>query len=232
MKPFKNRLQAGQLLAAQLDVYAHRPDVVVLGLPRGGVPVAHAVAEALEVPLDIMLVRKLGVPGHEEYAMGAIACNGQRVLNSDAVDMLHISEQVIDAVARREWQEIQRREKCYRGERAALPLQGCTVILIDDGLATGSTMLAAVQAVRSDHPASVIVAVPVAASETCEKLRTEVDELICLYTPEDFRAVGIWYDDFTQTTDDEVIDLLQQAHPMQHASAQPAGGKQKENRPG
>lgn len=230
MKRFKNRLHAGQLLAAQLDAYTHRPDVVVLGLPRGGVPVAHAVAEALGVPLDIMLVRKLGVPGYEEYAMGAIAGNGQRVINPDAVSMLHISEQVIDAVARREWREIQRREKLYRGERAALPLQGRTVILIDDGLATGSTMQAAVQAVRSAHPARVIIAVPVAASETCEKLRAEVDELICLYTPENFRAVGVWYDDFAQTTDDEVIDLLQQAPPPEHVGGQIAG-EQKENRP-
>lgn len=223
MKRFKNRLHAGKLLAARLGAYAQRPDVVILGLPRGGVPVAYAVAEALDVPLDIMLVRKLGVPGYEEYAMGAIASNGQRVINPDAVRMLHISDQVIDAVARREWQEIQRREKLYRGDRAALPLQDRTVILIDDGLATGSSMLAAVQAVRGEHPARIIIAIPVAAFETCEKLRAEVDDLICLHIPEDFRAVGSWYDDFTQTTDDEVIDLLQRANQPRDSTGQAAG---------
>jgi predicted phosphoribosyltransferase len=191
-------------------------------LPRGGVPVAYAVAEELEVPLDIMLVRKLGVPGYEEYAMGAITSNGQRVINPDALRMLPISDQVIDAVAHREWQEIQRREKLYRGDRAALPLQGRTVILIDDGLATGSTMLAAVQAVRGEHPARIIVAVPVAAFETCEKLRAEVDDLICLHVPEDFRAVGSWYDDFAQTTDDEVIDLLQRVNQPRGSTGQAA----------
>lgn len=228
MKRFKNRLHAGKLLAKQLDIYAHRSDVVVLGLPRGGVPVAYAVAEALRVPFDIILVRKLGVPGHEEFAMGAIASNGQRVINPDALRMLPIPDEVIEAVAQREWREIERREKLYRGERAALPLQNRTVLLIDDGLATGSTMLAAVQAVRGAHPARVVVAVPVAASDTCEKLRAEVDDMVCLLTPENFRAVGSWYDDFTQTTDDEVIDLLQRANQPQHDASQ-ASDEQKGN---
>jgi len=205
---FVNRREAGEELATKLTAYANRPDVLVLALPRGGVPVGFAVARALHVPLDVFLVRKLGVPGHEELAMGAVASGGVRVLNSDVVELLQIPASLIDTIAGRELQEIERRERHYRVRRPAVEVQGLTLILVDDGLATGATMRAAVTALRQRRPARVIVAVPTAASETCAELRTEVDEIVCARTPEPFYAVGLWYDDFTQVSDEEVRDLL------------------------
>ena len=205
---YRDRREAGQLLATQLKAYANRPDVLVLALPRGGVPVAYEVARTLHVPLDVFLVRKLGVPGREELAMGAIATGSIRVLNRDAIDMLRIPEQVIDAVTAKEQQELQRREHLYRDDLPLPDFQGRTVILIDDGLATGSTMRAAIAALHQQHPAHIVVAVPVAASVTCDELRHEVDEVICLWTPEPFFGVGLWYQDFSQTSDEEVHHLL------------------------
>ena len=205
---FVNRREAGEELATNLTAYANRPDVLVLALPRGGVPVGFAVALALHVPLDVFLVRKLGVPGHEELAMGAVASGGVRVLNSDVVELLQIPASIIDTIAGRELQEIERRERLYRARRPAVEVQGRTLILVDDGLATGATMRAAVTALRQRRPARVVVAVPTAAPETCADLRTEVDEVVCACTPEPFYAVGLWYDDFTQVSDEEVRDLL------------------------
>ena len=225
---FVNRREAGEELATKLAAYANRPDVLVLALPRGGVPVGFAVARALNVPLDVFLVRKLGVPGHEELAMGAVASGGVRVLNPDVVEMLRIPAAIIDTVASRELQEIERRERRYRARRPAVEVQGRTLILVDDGLATGATMRAAVTALRQRRPARVIVAVPTAAPETCADLRTEVDEVVCARTPEPFYAVGLWYDDFTQVSDDEVRDLLAAAARGQDMAAlvhtQPAAG--------
>jgi len=208
---FRDRTEAGKYLATKLLSYKDRPDVLVLALPRGGVPVAFEVAQALRVPLDIFLVRKLGVPGHEELAMGAISTGGVRVLNEDIVDYLRIPEQVIDAVAAEELKELERRELAYRGNRAEPDVKGKTVILIDDGLATGSTIRAAAQALRQQQPARIVVAVPVSAPETCDEYRIGVDEIICAVTPEPFLGVGTWYLDFPQTTDDEVRDLLERA---------------------
>ncbi|MGZ8238636.1 MAG: phosphoribosyltransferase [Methylobacter sp.] len=208
---FRNRRQAGQLLADKLMAYANRTDVLILALPRGGVPVAFEVAQALNAPLDIFVVRKLGLPGHEELAMGALASGNVRVLNDDVVNRMHISEKVINAVAAQEQRELERRERLYRNDRPPFSVQGRTVILIDDGLATGSTMRAAVSALRRQNPAALVVAVPVAAPETCEEFKREVDEIICAYTPEPFYAVGLWYEDFSQTGDDEVRDLLARA---------------------
>jgi predicted phosphoribosyltransferase len=207
-RAFADRQEAGRALAARLRQYAGRPDVVVLALPRGGVPVAFPVAEALDAPLDLFLVRKLGTPGHRELAMGAIASGGIRVLNDDVVRWYGIPPAAIDAVAREEEQELLRREATYREGREAAPLEGKIVILIDDGLATGSTMMAAVKAVRHGHPAKVIVAVPVGAHDTCEGLATIADEVVCVRMPEPFSAVGQWYLDFNQTTDEEVRQLL------------------------
>src|SRR5262245_39744264 len=200
---FHDRTEAGRLLAAKLAAYANRPDVLVLALPRGGVPVAFEVARALHAPLDVFLVRKVGVPGHEELAMGAIASGGVRVLNADVVRMLRISDEVFDAVAAEEWRELQRRERLYRGDRPAPDVHGRIVILVDDGLATGSTMRVAVAALRQQQPARIVVAVPVGAPETCAEFQAEADEAVCARTPEPFRAVGLWYDDFSQTTDAE-----------------------------
>jgi putative phosphoribosyl transferase len=208
---YRNRTEAGRLLAQKLTSYANRTDVVVLGLPRGGVPVAFEVAQALNAPLDIFLVRKLGVPGHEELAMGAIASGGVRVLNQDVVSNLYIPAEVIDAVAADEQWELERREKLYRGDRPPLDVRGRVAILIDDGLATGSTMRAAARALRSQNPSAIVVAVPVAAEETCNEFMSEVDEVICAYTPEPFFAVGLWYEDFSQTSDGEVRELLARA---------------------
>src|SRR5213075_2257836 len=208
---YRDRIDAGKQLAARLADYADRDEVLVLALPRGGVPVAYEVAKALRAPLDIFLVRKLGVPGHEELAMGAIATGGVRVLNDDVVDYLRIPGAVIDAVAADELRELERRERAYRGDRPEPDVRGKTVILVDDGLATGSTMRAAAAALRQQDPAKIVVAVPVAAEATCEEFREEVDEVICAITPEPFYAVGIWYEDFSQTTDEEVRDLLARA---------------------
>ncbi len=206
--PFRNRREAGRLLAARLDAYANRPDVLVLALPRGGVPVAYEVARALRVLLDIFLVRKLGIPGYEELAMGAIATGGVRVLNDQLVRALHISDQMIEAVAAREQKELVRREHIYRGDRPPRELRGRTVILVDDGLATGATIYAAIKALREQQAARIVVAVPIASPESCEEMRKEVDDIICAITPAPFHAVGLWYEDFSQTTDEEVRDLL------------------------
>jgi len=207
-RPFRDRREAGRFLATKLAAYTHRPDVLVLALPRGGVPVAYEVARALDVPLDVFLVRKLGIPGHEELAMGAVATGGVRVLNDQVVGSLRIPDYVIAAVAAKEQQELARRERLYRSNRPPPDVRGRTVILVDDGLATGATMLAAIKALRQQQPARIVVAVPTASPETCEELKAEVDEIICAVTPEPFYAVGLWYDDFSQTTDDEVRDLL------------------------
>lgn len=208
---FPNRTEAGRWLAERLQAYAHRPDVVVLALPRGGVPVGFELARALGVPLDVFLVRKLGLPGQEELAMGAIASGGVRVLNDDVVRALAVPSSVIDGVARREEQELRRREEAYRGSRPPPEVRGRVAILVDDGLATGSTMRAAVAAVRQMQPARVVVAVPVAAASTRDEIGAEVDEIVCATPPEPFLAVGRWYEDFSQTTDDEVRDLLERA---------------------
>ena len=204
---FQDRTHAGRLLAGKLERYRDNPDVIVLALPRGGVPVAFEVAKALNAPLDVFIVRKLGVPGHEEYAMGAIASGGVRVMNPDVAGM-QLPESAVEAVAAREQKELERREHLYRGDRPPLELAGRIVILVDDGLATSSTMRAAAIAVKLQKPARSVVAVPVAAPETCEQFRAEVDEVVCAITPEPFRAVGLWYQDFTQTTDEEVHALL------------------------
>jgi putative phosphoribosyl transferase len=188
--------------------YADRSDVLVLGLPRGGVPVAYEVAKALHAPLDICLVRKLGVPAHKELAMGAIASGGVRVLNYEVVSWLRISGKTIDEVAARELKELQRRDRAYRGDRPQPEIHDHTVILVDDGIATGATIRAAIAVIKSQHPARLIVATPVAPPSTCEELKAEVDEVVCLMTPELFYAIGLWYEDFSQTTDDEVRDLL------------------------
>jgi predicted phosphoribosyltransferase len=208
---FHDRTEAGRLLATKLMAFADRPDVLVLALPRGGVPVGFEVARALHAPLDVFLVRKLGVPGREELAMGALASGGVRVLNEDVVRALEIPEEVIDAASAEEQWELDRRERSYRGNRSAPPVRGRIVILVDDGLATGSTMRAAVAALRRLQPARIVVAVPVASAETCAELRAEVDDLVCFWTPELFHAVGLWYEDFTQTTDEEVRDYLERA---------------------
>jgi putative phosphoribosyl transferase len=215
---FRNRTEAGRLLARKLKKYVHRPDVLVLALPRGGVPVGFEVARALHVPLDVFLVRKLGVPGHEELAMGALATGGVRVLNEEVVRGLQLSDETIDAVAAVEQQELERRERDYRGHRSLPVLRGRTIILVDDGLATGSTMRAAVAALRRQQPARIVVAVPVGAPETCAELDSEADEALCARTPEPFYAVGRWYSDFSQTTDSEVRDLLERAA-MEHTAA-------------
>jgi predicted phosphoribosyltransferase len=198
------------MLGEALARYRDDPDVVVLALPRGGVPVAYEVARALHAPLDVFIVRKLGMPGHEEFAIGAIATGGVMVINPDLAGV-ELPRHVVDSVAARERSELERREHLYRGEREPLLLAGRIVILVDDGLATGSTMLAAATAVKQQQPKKVIVAVPVAAAQTCNALRAVVDEVVCGYTPEPFHAVGLWYDNFTQTTDAEVRALLDAA---------------------
>lgn len=205
---FRDRVEAGRALARRLQSYAGRADVLVLALPRGGVPVAYQVAEALDAPLDVFLVRKLGVPGHKELAMGALASGGVRLLNESVVHQLGISPAVIDAVAENEQRELERRERLYRGDRPAPDVRGRTVILVDDGLATGSSMRAAAAALRRQHPARIVVAVPIAAESTCAEFRHEVDEVVCAATPEPFYSVGQWYVDFEQTTDEEVGELL------------------------
>ena len=209
--PLKNRRTAGQALAKELQAYRDRDDVIVLALPRGGVPVAAEVAAALGAELDLMLVRKLGTPGQKELAMGAIASGGSRVMNEDVVRGLNISEDAISQVEEQERKELQRREQAYRGERPWPVLANRCVILVDDGLATGATMRAAVAAVRQDKPARLIVAVPVAPADTVDMLRQQVDEIVCLAEPMNFMAIGIWYADFSQVSDDEVRQILAQA---------------------
>lgn len=207
-QPFADRRAGGSELATKLSHLAHRDDVVVLALPRGGVPVGFEVAAALDAPLDIFLVRKLGMPGHAEYAMGAIASGGIRVLDEGVVRRYGISDRAIEAVAREEQRELERREREYRRGQRMVDLRNKTVILVDDGLATGSTMRAAVQAVRQHRPAHIIVAVPVGAPSTCAEFADVTDETICARTPEPFSAVGLWYRDFSQTADHEVHELL------------------------
>ncbi|MDZ8107197.1 MAG: phosphoribosyltransferase [Nostoc sp. DedQUE12a] len=208
---FKDRRFAGQLLAKELAAYANRSDVVVLGLPRGGVPVAFEVAKALNAYLDILVVRKLGVPDQEELAMGAIAPGGVRILNKHIINVVNISDEVIARVAVQEERELERREQLYRGNRPLRDLRGRTVILVDDGLATGATMWAATVAVRKQQPAAIVIAVPVAAPETCEQLEPEVDQIACVSKPSPFYSVGLWYENFPQTTDQEVRELLTKA---------------------
>ena len=209
---FRDRREAGRELAHRLSgAYGDRPDVVVLALPRGGVPVGYEIAQALRVPLDVMIVRKLGVPSHEELAMGAIASGNIRVLNEEVVRQLNISDAVIEQVSRQEHEELLRRERAYRGGRPSVPVEGRTVMWVDDGLATGSTLRAAIATVRQRHPAKIVVAVPTAAPETCQELRAEADDVHCLTTPTPFFGVGQWYVDFSQTSDQEVRDLLDRA---------------------
>jgi putative phosphoribosyl transferase len=205
---YKDRTDAGRQLAERLEAYRDRKDVLVLGLPRGGVPVAYEVAKALNVPLDVYLVRKLGAPGQEELAMGAIATGGVMLLNHDVIRELGITDEMTRAISMREWQELARREGLYRGARPLPEVVGKTVILVDDGLATGFTMRAAIAALKKQGPAHIVVAVPVAAAQTVEELATEVDEVVCLYTPNLFYAVGLWYGDFRPVTDEQVHALL------------------------
>ena len=214
---FFNRTEAGQFLAENLSSYANRADVLVLALPRGGVPVAAEVARKLHAPLDVFVVRKLGLPGHPELAMGAIASGGVRVFNGDVVNSLQIPDEVIDAVSAQELTELQRREKVYRDDLPPPEVEGKTVILIDDGIATGSTMLAAVSALRQLNVSRIVVAVPVIAASTYYEIRRAADDVAAVMVPENFYAVGQWYEDFSQTSDDEVRDLLAQAAHRQPA---------------
>lgn len=211
VQPFRDRRDAGRQLAARLGERTSTSDALVLALPRGGVPVAYEVALALDAPLDVFLVRKLGVPGHEELAMGAIASGGVRVLNPDVVNALDIPAQVIEAVAAQEREELARRERAYRGAAPAPEVRDRDVVLVDDGLATGSTMRAATAALRRMGSARIVVGVPVASPDTCAEFRSEVDEIVCALTPDPMYAVGVWYEDFSQTTDEEVRTLLHDA---------------------
>ena len=212
MERFKDRRDAGQVLARKLSAYADQTDVIVLALPRGGIPVAYEVALALNAPLDIFLVRKLGLPGREELAIGAIASGGIRVLNEDIIRVLSVPEEVINIVVRHELQELERREHAYRENRPAPDLRDRKVILIDDGLATGASMRAAVVGVRAQHPAWIVIAVPAAAPELCDAFQFEVDEMVCAMTPEPFYGLSRWYEDFSQTTDAEVRMFLEEAN--------------------
>lgn len=207
-QPFDNRYHAGRVIAEKLNAYRDHPEALVLALPRGGVPVAVEVADALRVPLDILIVRKLGVPGQPELAFGAVAMGGVRVLNQDLLRRLNISDEEVEAITASELQEMERREHIYRDERPQPQVENRIVILIDDGLATGATMMAAVRALRTLHPARIVVAVPAASPETCRQLQREVDEVICAITPARFYSVGSWYRDFAQVTDMDVQKLL------------------------
>ncbi len=205
---FRDRVEAGHVLARNLESYKDKPNVLVLGLPRGGVPVAHEVARQLNAPLDVFIVRKLGVPGHEELGMGAIATGGIRILNDSVIEQLGIPPKTVELVTAKEQEELARRERLYRGERPLPAIQGRTIIVVDDGLATGSTMKAAVAALRERQPARLIVAVPTAPIETCGELKMIADEVVCPLTPEPFYSVGGSYIDFSQTTDEEVRELI------------------------
>lgn len=220
MDRFENRREAGRRLAAALRSYAGQPKVLVLGLPRGGVPVAYEVAQVLQAPLDVCVVRKLGVPGHAELAMGAIGRGGVRVLDQETIQALHLPPTVVDAVTGREQEEMARRESLYRRGRPAPPVRDHTVILVDDGLATGATMRAAIATLRPAQPRRIVVAVPVAAPQMCAQVRADAEEVVCLLTPEPFYAVGVWYEDFAPTSDKEVCRLLDQAA---HAPAVASG---------
>jgi predicted phosphoribosyltransferase len=208
MQLYKDRRHAGERLADALEAWAGRDDVVVLALPRGGVPVAAEVADRLRAPLDVLVVRKIGVPGHEELAMGAVAGGGMVVRNEDVIRGAGIAAEAVEAAIHAATNEVRRREQAYRGGRRPADLAGRVVLLVDDGLATGASMRVAVAAARYAHPRSIVVAVPVGAATTCDELATEADEVVCPLRPTDFRAVGLWYEDFTQTTDDEVQNLL------------------------
>ncbi|MFM5983148.1 MAG: phosphoribosyltransferase [Sphaerospermopsis kisseleviana] len=205
---FRNRKEAGKMLAQNLTAYANEENLLVLALPRGGVPVAFEVAKALNAPLDVCIVRKLGVPGHKELAMGAIASGGIGVLNSDVINTLGIDKEAIQAVAAEELQELQRRDRTYRGDALPLNVENKTVILIDDGIATGSTMRAAIGILQQQQPQKIVVAIPVAPASTYKELQSEVDEIVCLQIPEILSAIGLWYEDFAQTTDEEVKEIL------------------------
>jgi predicted phosphoribosyltransferase len=215
---FRDRVDAGRVLARKLDRYRGRPDLLVLALPRGGVPVGFEVARELGAPLDVFVVRKLGMPGHEEYAIGAIASGGVRIINEEAITAFGVTDDEIEAVTAAESAELERRERRYRDGRPPPEIAGKTVILVDDGLATGSTMRAAVEALREEGPARLVVAVPTAAPETCHEIGRLVDDMVCAMTPEPFYAVGLWYDDFGQTTDEEVHDLLALAAGAAHGA--------------
>ena len=212
MDKFINRQHAGQILANSLKNYANKPNVIVLALPRGGVPVAYEIARTLSIPLDVFIVRKLGVPGHEEFAMGAIASGGTVLLNQSIIKQLKLQQSSIDAVIQSEQTELMRRERVYRGNRPFPDLLGKTIILVDDGIATGATIQAAISGLRKHKPSSIIVAVPVAAYETCQSMTSLIEQLICPLQPINFFAVGLWYEDFSQTTDEEVIDLLERSN--------------------
>src|SRR5882724_7833665 len=227
---FPDRAEAGRVLALKLSKYAGRDDVIVLGLPRGGVPVAYEVAQALRVPLDVFIVRKLGVPGFEELAVGAIASGGVRVLNEEVANALPNRDEIIEAVTQREAAELERREREYRDGRPAPELQEKTVILIDDGLATGATMRAAVKALRQRGAAKIVVAVPVGPPDTCREFEDEADEIICASAPEFFQAVGQYYEDFSQTSDEEVRELLARAAQERSAQQPPDGQEQMNDR--
>lgn len=224
---FRDRVEAGKLLAERLARYAHRNDVIVLGLPRGGVPVAFEVSTRLGAPLDVLVVRKLGAPGQPELAMGAISSGGVRVIDQDVVRLLRVSPGSLEAVAAREERELQRREQLYRGHGAPPEIRGKTVILVDDGIATGSTMRAAVRALGRQHPARLVIAVPTVAAACYQELSREVDEMVALMTPEEFFAVGQWYEDFSPTSDEEVTRLLEIAgHGSDAGRVQAAGPRQ------
>lgn len=212
MDKFIDRQEAGTILADALKDYANQPNIIILALPRGGVPVAYEIAKALGIPLDVFIVRKLGVPGHEEFAMGAIASGGTVVFNEPLIHELNLEQSSIDHILKEEQKELQRRELLYRGNRPFPNLLGKTIILVDDGIATGSTMFAAVKALHKHKPASLIIAVPVAAHQTCEEMKRLVDKIICPLQPINFYAVGLWYEDFSQTSDGEVIELLKKSN--------------------
>jgi putative phosphoribosyl transferase len=220
-QPLKDRADAGRLLAEKLTAYADREDVIVLALPRGGVPVAFEIARKLRAPLDVFVVRKLGVPWQEELAMGAIATGGVRVLNDEVVRAYRISDDVLASVEAKEKKELERRERAYRGDRPALDVRGRTVLLVDNGVATGTTIRAGLAALRKLNPARIVVVVAVAPQSTYEELKAEADEVICLLAPEIFYAISLWYERFTQTTDEEVRDLLARAMEQKAASASP-----------